>query len=204
METPAHNCLEKEIPDDVILGIPRNTLRNPPEPGSENTGASKTSQTQKTSYDSTAIGSLYQKLKVDQFQEIAAQENTQDIQENNAKHLNVTKEPETAPVLWEPRIFPWLPWKLGRGLRSLGKVPKVPAVVRTMVKQAVLLQLMEDHGDADIHLQPVEEHHAGASGCLEEAVILWDTCGARDPAPRLDPPVLGGLHPMEVTHAAAV
>ncbi|TRZ20556.1 hypothetical protein HGM15179_006523 [Zosterops borbonicus] len=37
-------------------------------------------------------------------------------------------------------------------------------MVQTMVKQ---LQPMEDHGDAEIHLQPMEESQVGAGGCYE-------------------------------------
>ncbi|TRZ07556.1 hypothetical protein HGM15179_019552 [Zosterops borbonicus] len=87
----------------------------------------------------------------------------------------------------------------GGGGGASGVRAEIPlqSVVRTMVKQAVPLQLMEDHGDADIHLQPMEESHGGVGGCLEEAVILWDTCGERGPAPRLELPVFGELPPME-------
>ena len=32
----------------------------------------------------------------------------------------------------------------------------------------ILLQPMEDHGDAEIHLQPMEETQTGADGCSRE------------------------------------
>lgn len=38
---------------------------------------------------------------------------------------------------------------------------------------AVLLQPMEDHMDAEIHLQTVKETHTRAGGCPKEAVTLW-------------------------------
>jgi len=38
----------------------------------------------------------------------------------------------------------------------------------TMVKQAVPLQHREDHGEADIHLQPVKD--SKTSGCPKESV----------------------------------
>lgn len=41
---------------------------------------------------------------------------------------------------------------------------------------AVLLQPMEDHWEAEIHLEPVEETHTEAGGCLRETVILWKAC----------------------------
>ncbi|RMC15236.1 hypothetical protein DUI87_07421 [Hirundo rustica rustica] len=40
----------------------------------------------------------------------------------------------------------------------------------------VPLQPVEDHGDAEIHLQPMEERQARASGCPKEAVIPWEAC----------------------------
>ena len=36
------------------------------------------------------------------------------------------------------------------------------------------LQPLEVHGGADLHLQPMEETHAGAGGCLKEAVTPWE------------------------------
>ncbi|TRZ07221.1 hypothetical protein HGM15179_019887 [Zosterops borbonicus] len=76
-------------------------------------------------------------------------------------------------------------------------------MVKTMVKQGVPLKPMEAHRDAEIHLQPVEESHTGAGGCLRGGCDLvgglW-----RGPAPMLEQPVLEGLHPVEVTHTAAV
>ena len=41
-------------------------------------------------------------------------------------------------------------------MRLLAKIPLQP-VVTTMVEQVVPLQPMEDHGGAEIHLQPVED-----------------------------------------------
>jgi len=66
-------------------------------------------------------------------------------------------------------------------------------MMKTMVRQVVPLQPMKVHGGADIHLQPVEATHAGAGGCLQEAVTPWGlragagclqdlrTCGERSP-----------------------
>jgi len=45
-----------------------------------------------------------------------------------------------------------------------------------MVRQAVPLQPMEDHGGADLHLQPVEGPHAGAGG---GALKGASACGER-------------------------
>ncbi|KAF4795871.1 hypothetical protein TURU_089446 [Turdus rufiventris] len=39
------------------------------------------------------------------------------------------------------------------------EIPLQP-ILKTMVKQAITLQPMEDHGDAEIHPQPMEEPHA--------------------------------------------
>jgi len=44
-------------------------------------------------------------------------------------------------------------------------------VEQTMVRQAVPLQPMEVHSGANIH--PCKEPHAGAGGCLKEAVTPW-------------------------------
>ncbi|KAJ7423669.1 hypothetical protein WISP_33008 [Willisornis vidua] len=41
-------------------------------------------------------------------------------------------------------------------------------MVKTMVKQAVLLQPMEDHRDSEIHLWPLKHTHTGVGGCLKE------------------------------------
>ncbi|RMC15457.1 hypothetical protein DUI87_07649 [Hirundo rustica rustica] len=38
-----------------------------------------------------------------------------------------------------------------------------------------MVQLMEDHRDAEMHLQPMEEAHARADGCPEEMVSPWET-----------------------------
>ncbi|RMC15556.1 hypothetical protein DUI87_07752 [Hirundo rustica rustica] len=65
------------------------------------------------------------------------------------------------------------------------------------VEAAVSLQLVEIHGEAEIQLQPMEKLHAVAGGCPVEAVTLCETCGQRGPAPRLEQPVLRGLHPVE-------
>ncbi|GAB0190813.1 zinc finger and BTB domain-containing protein 5 [Grus japonensis] len=101
---------------------------------------------------------------------------------------------------------------------------------KTMVKQAVALQPMEDDGEQRFHLQPMEdpiperveapeggcdpwEAHAGADSWQD----LWP-CGQRSPhwsrfADRTCDPVgnpcwsslvLQGLHPMERTHTAVV
>ncbi|KAM9590862.1 uncharacterized protein ACIBXB_005912 [Morphnus guianensis] len=53
------------------------------------------------------------------------------------------------------------------------EIPLHP-MVKTMVRQAVPLQLMEVHGGADIHLQPMEDPHAGAGGFPKEAVTPWE------------------------------
>lgn len=45
---------------------------------------------------------------------------------------------------------------------------------------------------------PWEDTHVRAGGCLEEAVIQWETQWREGvPASRLEQPVLGGLHPVE-------
>ncbi|TRZ08142.1 hypothetical protein HGM15179_018964 [Zosterops borbonicus] len=63
---------------------------------------------------------------------------------------------------------------------------------------AVSLQAKEGHRDAEIHWHAAhEEPHARVGGCLEEAVSPWETHGERGPAPILEQPVLGGLHPVE-------
>jgi len=49
-------------------------------------------------------------------------------------------------------------------------------VMKTMVRQAVPLQPMEVHGGADSTCSPWKGPHAGAGGCLKEAVTPW---GAR-------------------------
>ncbi|KAJ7424992.1 hypothetical protein BTVI_04193 [Pitangus sulphuratus] len=43
-------------------------------------------------------------------------------------------------------------------------------MMKTMVEQVVPLQPMNVHGGAEIHLQSMEEPHAGANGCPKEAV----------------------------------
>ncbi|GAB0185424.1 AN1-type zinc finger protein 5-like [Grus japonensis] len=101
---------------------------------------------------------------------------------------------------------------------------------KTMVRQTVPLQPMEDDGGADIHLQPMEdpmpeqvdapkggsdfmEAHAGASSWQD----LWP-CGERSPRqgrfagrtcdpvgdPTLEQFGPEGLHPVGETHAGAV
>ncbi|KAJ7415200.1 hypothetical protein BTVI_38934 [Pitangus sulphuratus] len=60
-------------------------------------------------------------------------------------------------------------------------------VVKTIVNQAVPLQPVEVNRGAEIHLQPVEETHAGAGGCPKEGCdpvgrlrwssLLVGTCG---------------------------
>ncbi|KAF4793365.1 hypothetical protein TURU_112102 [Turdus rufiventris] len=55
METPANNCPEKGIPDDVTLGVPSNTLRSPPEPGSKTTKAPNSIPASNNSSDPAAI-----------------------------------------------------------------------------------------------------------------------------------------------------
>ncbi|TRZ06681.1 hypothetical protein HGM15179_020424 [Zosterops borbonicus] len=53
-------------------------------------------------------------------------------------------------------------------------------------------------GDAEIHLQPVEEKtHARTGRCLEEAVIQWETLGEMGSTPKLEQPVLEGLRSVE-------
>lgn len=75
---------------------------------------------------------------------------------------------------------------------------------------------VEQHADTKVieegeeEMQPIEVHagckylpaayggaHAGAAAWLEEAVILWETRGKKASVPRLEQPILEGLHPME-------
>ncbi|KAJ7422894.1 hypothetical protein BTVI_11863 [Pitangus sulphuratus] len=56
-------------------------------------------------------------------------------------------------------------------------------LVKTMVKQAVILQLTEDHGEADIHLQPMrdpvlEQKSVSEGGCK----LVGSLCRNRLPA----------------------
>ncbi|GAB0180379.1 zinc finger and BTB domain-containing protein 5 [Grus japonensis] len=101
---------------------------------------------------------------------------------------------------------------------------------KTMVKQAVPLQPMEDDDGAEIPSAAHGGPHAGASGCLKEAVTPWEaqagasswqdlwSRGERSPHwsrfagrtcdpvgdPTLEQSGPEGLHPMEGTHAGAV
>ncbi|RMC18093.1 hypothetical protein DUI87_04972 [Hirundo rustica rustica] len=56
---------------------------------------------------------------------------------------------------------------------------------------------MEVQGDVEIYLPPMEEPPPKQVDVWEEAVILWETCGERGPAPVLEQPVLEGLPTME-------
>ncbi|KAF4796718.1 hypothetical protein TURU_081871 [Turdus rufiventris] len=85
----------------------------------------------------------------------------------------------------------------GGGAPGAGVEILLQAMVKITVKQAVLLQPMEGHRDAEIHLQPVEEPYAGAGGYLEETVSPWEIYGEKSPAPMLEQPVLEGLHRLE-------
>ncbi|TRZ07347.1 hypothetical protein HGM15179_019761 [Zosterops borbonicus] len=68
-------------------------------------------------------------------------------------------------------------------------------VVKTMVKQAVPLQPMEIHMDAEVHLQPMEETHTRGVGYPRRGC---DPMGdPRHEGPMLEQPVLEGLHPVE-------
>ncbi|XP_030921463.1 secretory carrier-associated membrane protein 2-like, partial [Geospiza fortis] len=70
------------------------------------------------------------------------------------------------------------------------------AVVRTMVKQLSPCSPRRATGMLrSTGMQPVEEPHAEASKCLEEAVSPWETRGERGPTPILEQAVLEGLHP---------
>ncbi|GAB0184449.1 zinc finger and BTB domain-containing protein 5 [Grus japonensis] len=51
---------------------------------------------------------------------------------------------------------------------------------KTMVRQAVLLQSMEDDGGADIHLQPVEDPTPEQVDAQKEAVIPWEAHAGAD------------------------
>lgn len=80
----------------------------------------------------------------------------------------------------------------------MNQVPEqilLQAVEKTMVKQAVPLQPMEDHGDEDthtaIHREPMLQQDPGR------------TCGSKV-GPTLEQPVPEGLCPLERTHAKAV
>lgn len=44
---------------------------------------------------------------------------------------------------------------------------------------AVWLQPAGMHGEAEIRLHAVEEPCTRAAGCLQEAVMLWETCGEK-------------------------
>ncbi|KAJ7399583.1 hypothetical protein BTVI_114145 [Pitangus sulphuratus] len=92
-------------------------------------------------------------------------------------------------------------------------------MVQTMVKQDVTLQPIDVHRVVEIHLQPVEETHAGACGCLRGSCelvgglswsrLLAGTCGPTERGthtgvgfleglvtPVLEQPVPEGLHPV--------
>ncbi|GAB0183450.1 AN1-type zinc finger protein 5-like [Grus japonensis] len=101
---------------------------------------------------------------------------------------------------------------------------------KTMVRQAVLLQPMEDDGGADIHLQPMEDPTLEQVEAPEGGCGPWEACagasswqdlwthGERSPHqgrfagrtcdpvgdPTLEQFAPEGLHPMEGTHAGAV
>ncbi|GAB0208605.1 hypothetical protein GRJ2_003326200 [Grus japonensis] len=87
-------------------------------------------------------------------------------------------------------------------------------MVKTMVKQAVPLQPMEDDGRADIHLQPMEDPtleqvDAPKGGCDPMGSLCWSRllAGPVDPwreEPTLEQSGPEGLHPVEETHAGAV
>ncbi|GAB0180894.1 AN1-type zinc finger protein 5-like [Grus japonensis] len=68
---------------------------------------------------------------------------------------------------------------------------------KTMVRQAVSLQPMEDDTGADIHLQPMEDP------TLEQVDAPKGGCGPIG-GPMLEQSVPEGLYPVEGTHAGAV
>ncbi|KAF4789823.1 hypothetical protein TURU_147171 [Turdus rufiventris] len=57
-------------------------------------------------------------------------------------------------------------------------------------------------GDAEIHLQPMEEIHIKAGGCLRGG--CEPIRGARREGPWLEQPVLEGLHPREKRHCSSL
>ncbi|KAJ7406299.1 hypothetical protein BTVI_65892 [Pitangus sulphuratus] len=80
-------------------------------------------------------------------------------------------------------------------------------MVKTMVKRAAPLQTVEVNGNAEIHLQPMEETHARAGGCLKEGhghgpVGNWSRllAGTRRPGERETHMGTGLLHDKSYTH----
>ncbi|KAJ7419315.1 hypothetical protein BTVI_26020 [Pitangus sulphuratus] len=90
------------------------------------------------------------------------------------------------------------------------EIPLQP-VVKTMVKQAIPLQPMEDHGDEEIHLQTMQETHARAGGCPKEGCepmgnpccsrVLSGTCRPVERGDHAGIGVLVGLVALWWTHA---
>ncbi|TRZ26201.1 hypothetical protein HGM15179_000813 [Zosterops borbonicus] len=65
---------------------------------------------------------------------------------------------------------------------------------------------MEDHGDSEIHQQPMEETQARADGCLRGGCgSQWHPADLCREEPTLETQTVPeGLHPMEKWHVAAV
>ncbi|RMC04475.1 hypothetical protein DUI87_18920 [Hirundo rustica rustica] len=67
-------------------------------------------------------------------------------------------------------------------------------MVQTMVRQLCILWPMEEHKEAEIHLQPMEKHHVGAGGCLKGGCVpVGGLCLEQSPD-RTCGPVERGAH----------
>ena len=64
---------------------------------------------------------------------------------------------------------------MGGGAPGAGAEIPLQPMEKTMVRQAVPLQPMEDDGGADIHLQPVEDLMPEQAETPKEAVTPWET-----------------------------
>ncbi|KAJ7407644.1 hypothetical protein WISP_125526 [Willisornis vidua] len=91
-------------------------------------------------------------------------------------------------------------------------IPLLP-VVKTPARNTVILKPMEVHGEAETHLQPMEGHHAGASGCPKEGYdpmrslhwnrLLAGTCRLMERRIHTGAGLVAGLVTLWGTHTGA-